>query len=164
MPTTADLTPAAKSSASPQMSAKATIHSGGGEALVPDLRGNVSRRMSRVKVVCVLLLCALAAPVPAGAQEGNGPYAPFPSAPEGGAGDAWYAELNADVPSAQLGDGVFTKRLQRVDEGGASDRAGVGIGNPAPAALLLLAGIGLAGGVALARPHLRDTTGEGQTA
>lgn len=110
--------------------------------------------MSRVKLVCALVVCVLAMPTAAGAQEGNGPYAPFPSAPAGGGGDAWYAAMDADIPSAQLEDGVFAGSLRPAASaapGAASARAGVdaaGTGAGALLAALALATAAVAFGVA----------------
>ncbi len=98
----------------------------------------MGRRMSRVIIACALALCVLVTPVPAGAQEGNGPYAPFPSAAEGASGDAWYALMDADIPSARLADGAFAGELKAAAAATpvqASTRAGVDVAGTGPGPL-----------------------------
>jgi hypothetical protein len=113
--------------------------------------------MSRVKLVCALMLCVLAMPTAAGAQEGNGPYAPFPSAPDDGAGDAWYALMGAEIPPEQLERGVFAGELRPAAgaaPGTASARAGVdasGIGAGALLAAFALVTVGCGAGAVAAR-------------
>lgn len=95
--------------------------------------------MSRVRLVCALMLCVLAMPTAAGAQEGNGPYAPFPSAPDGGGGDAWYALMDAGIPPTQLERGAFAGALRPAAgaaPGAASARAGVDVSGTGAGALL----------------------------
>ncbi|MGK2938089.1 MAG: hypothetical protein ACSLFR_09855 [Solirubrobacteraceae bacterium] len=144
MPSTADLTPTANSAASPHKAATETHHSAGGEVLPPDMRATVGRRMSRMVVVSTLIVGVLALPGAAGAQEGNGPYAPFPSVSDNAPGDAWYALMNAEISSAQLADGAFAGELRPLAAGaptGASARAGVGVAGTGPAALLAALGL-----------------------
>lgn len=113
--------------------------------------------MSRVKLVCALTLCVLAMPTAAGAQEGNGPYAPFPSAPDNGAGNAWYALMDAEIPSAQLKNGAFAGALRPAasgSPGAASARAGVDVDGTDAGALLAglaLVTIGCGAGAVVAR-------------
>lgn len=112
--------------------------------------------MSRMVVACTLVVGVLALPGAAGAQEGNGPYAPFPSVSDNAPGDAWYALMNAEVSPAQLADGAFAGELRPLAApapGGASARAGVdvaGTGPGAPLAALALAALA-AGAVVLFR-------------
>lgn len=112
--------------------------------------------MSRWMVVCALF-CVLALPATAGAQEGNGPYAPFPSVRDDTPGDAWYALLDADVTSARLKQGAFAGALRPATaERGASIRAGVGVSGAGTGALLAALGLALlAAGALLAITVLR---------
>lgn len=82
------------------------------------------------------LFCVLALPATAGAQEGNGPYAPFPSVSDATPGDAWYALMNADVTSARLDDGAFAGALRPATARAASTRAGAGVSGTGAGALL----------------------------
>lgn len=105
--------------------------------------------MSRWLLVCALF-CVLALPATAGAQEGNGPYAPFPSVSDATPGDAWYALMDADVTSARLQQGAFAGALRPVaTERGASVRAGVGVSGTGLGALLAALGLGLLAAAAL---------------
>lgn len=100
--------------------------------------------MSRMVVACTLLVGLLALPGAAGAQEGNGPYAPFPSVSDNAPGDAWYALMNVEVSSAQLADGAFAGELRPLAAaapGGASARAGVDVAGTGPGALLAALGL-----------------------
>lgn len=113
--------------------------------------------MSRWMVVCALF-CVLALPATAGAQEGNGPYAPFPSVSDATPGDAWYALMDADVTSARLDDGAFAGTLRPAGaERAASARAGAGVSGTGPGALLAaFALLLLAAAVATATTLLRS--------
>ncbi len=146
MPSNADRTPAAYSRTSPQRITTETHHSGGGENVPPDLRVTVGSRMSKVMTVCALTLCVLATPAAVGAQEGSGPYAPSPSAPADGAGDAWYARMDADFPPALLADGAFVGVLSSTGgfDAAPSARAGVGVGGTAMGELLAALALGSA--------------------
>lgn len=105
--------------------------------------------MSRWMVVCALF-CVLALPATAGAQEGNGPYAPFPSVRDDTPGDAWYALMDADVTSARLKRGAFAGALRPATaERGASIRAGAGVPGTGTAALLAALGLALLAAAAL---------------
>lgn len=98
--------------------------------------------MTRMVVACALIVGVLVLPGAAGAQEGNGPYAPFPSVSENAPGDAWYALMDADISSARLADGAFAGALRPSTTGAASSRAGVEAAGTGPgplfAALLLI--------------------------
>ncbi len=112
--------------------------------------------MSRMVVVCALMVSVLALPGAAGAQEGNGPYAPFPSVSDNAPGDAWYALMNAEISPAQLDDGAFAGELRPLGAsapGGASARAGVDVAGTGPGALLAALGLAAlaAGAVVLLR-------------
>lgn len=129
----------------------------------PDARATVARCMSRVRLVCALTLCVLAMPTAAGAQDGNGPYAPFPSAPAGGGGDAWYALMGVEITPAQLERGAFAGALRPAatdaTPGAASARAGVGAAGLG--ARDLLAGLALAAvAAAVAACRRRSPPGE----
>lgn len=94
--------------------------------------------MSRMVIACALLVGVLALPGAAGAQEGNGPYAPFPSVSDDAPGDAWYALMDVDIPSAELADGAFAGDLTATATGAptrASTRAGVEVAGVGPGPL-----------------------------
>lgn len=100
--------------------------------------------MSRMVVACTLIVGVLVLPGAAGAQEGNGPYAPFPSVSDNAPGDAWYALMNAEISSAQLVDGAFAGELRPLAAdapAGASARAGVDVAGTGPGALLAALGL-----------------------
>lgn len=120
--------------------------------MTPDMRATVGRRMSRMKVVCALIVGALALPATAGAQEGNGPYAPFPSVSDAAPGDAWYALMDVDIPSARLDAGAFAGSL-RAPAGAdtaASARAGVDVSGTGAGALLAALALALTALIAAA--------------
>lgn len=111
-------------------------------------------------MVCALVACVLAVPAAAGAQDGNGPYAPSPSAPAEGAGDAWYARMDADIPPALLADGAFIGVLSSPGGSGAapSARAGVGVGGTGVGGFLAVLALGGAAAAVAVTLRRREAT------
>lgn len=95
--------------------------------------------MSRWLIVIAVAFATAVAP--AGAQQGNGAYEPFPSGASRTAAEEYLAQLGVDVAERDLATGRFRSGLRPVAGDEAKARAGVGLADGrtwllAPAALL----------------------------
>lgn len=98
---------------------------------------------------------------PASAQEGNGPYDPFPTPASPETTPRFFGDLGLDVHAAALRNGRFLAGLQATRDDAASRRAGLDTGDDADTVvvLALVAVVAAGAGAAIAIAGSRRRAG-----